>query len=122
MKRFLNLNSYGTRSLVVIGFFLIIVPGISYLGSQLVSTPYPMAQFLIALAKISALVGAILLAAFIILLALEQVQDGIIFRQYRKQRGKKLPISDGLYECQFCGCRTVREFDAICPVCGKRLE
>ena len=122
MKRILDLNDYGVTSLLVVGFFLIILPAAFYAGSLLLGSENAIAPIFLDLAKISALAGAFLLAAFVILLTLEQVQDRIIFRQYLKNRQKRQPTAEGLYECQFCGYRRVREFDAVCPVCGKSLE
>ncbi len=122
MKRILNTNTYGAAALLVIGFFLIILPVVCYAGSTFLEPSNILARTLLNLAKISAGVGAFLLAAFLILLVVELVQDRTIFRQYLKNRGQKQPLANGLFECQFCGCRMVREFDATCPVCGKRLE
>ncbi len=122
MKRILNTNAYGTKVLLVIGFFLIVLPGLCYAGSTLLDPANGLGRTLLDLAKVSAGVGVFLLATFLIVLAFELAQDRIIFRQYLKNRQQKLPIAGGLYECQFCGCRTVREFDATCPACGKRLE
>ncbi len=122
MKRILNSNAYGLKALLVIGFFLIVLPLMLYAGSSRPGLSKDLVQVLLVLVKGSAAVGVILLAGFILLLAVELVQDRIIFRQYLKQRGKKKLVGGGLYECQFCGCRTVREFDTTCPVCGKRLD
>ncbi len=122
MKRILNTNAYGAKALLIIGFFLVVMPVIFYLGSIFLDPAHAPVRILLDLAKISAGIGIVLLAAFLILLVVEQAQDRIIFRQYLKNRRQKLPAGNGLYECQFCGCRTVREFDATCPVCGKSLE
>ncbi len=122
MKRILNSNAYGTKSLLVIGFFLVVLPVIFYGGSALLGQSNVLAKVMLDLAKVSALMGSLLLAGFIILLAVEYVQDKMIFCQYLKNRSKKQVLANGLYECQFCGCRTVHEFDATCPVCGKQLD
>lgn len=122
MKRILNLNDWGVKSLSVIGIFLVLLPAGFYVVSLLLGPTNPVSQVMLDLAKTAALIGAFLLAAFVVLLVLEQVQDRIIFRQYLKKRSRKLPAAGGLYECQYCGCRTVREFDAVCPVCGKSLD
>ena len=122
MKRILNLNNYGVISLLVIVLFLIVLPAVFYTASLLLGPANSISAVLLTLVKASAMVGTFLLAVFTILLALEQVQDRIIFRQYLKNRSKRRPIADGLYECQFCGCRTVREFDAVCLACGKSLD
>ncbi len=122
MKRFLNLNAYGMIFLVAIGLFLFVFPAALYAGSQLLSPVNPAAPVLLNAARLSAMIGACLLAAFALLLIIEQVQDKVIFRQYLKSRNKKLLLANGRYECQFCGCRSVREIDVVCPVCGKSLE
>ncbi len=122
MKRILNTNAYGMKVLLVIGFFLVVLPALFYAGSTFLDPSNVLSRMLLDLAKISAGVGACLLAAFLILLVVELVQDRTIFHQYLKNRSQKQLLANGLYECQFCGCRTVREFDATCPVCGKRLE
>ena len=122
MKRFLNSNAYGAKVLLIIGFFLIVLPVMFYAGSTLPGLPMDQEQVLLDLVKVSVSVGVILLAGFIILLVVELVQDKIIYRQYLNQRSKKQPVADGLYECQFCGCTKVHEFDVVCPVCGKSLE
>ncbi len=122
MKRILNLNALSVKFLLVIGCFLIVLPAAFYAGSALLGPSSVFSQVCLYLAKGSAVIGIILLAGFIILVILEQVQDNIIYRQYLESRRKKRPLAGGLYECQFCGCRTVREFDAACPVCGEKLE
>jgi protein-S-isoprenylcysteine O-methyltransferase Ste14 len=122
MKRILNSNAYGMKSLLVIGFFLIVLPALFLTGSAFLGLPNSQAQVFLDLAKISAAAGVILLAVFIALLVIEHAQDKILFHQYLKNRSKKQLVAEGLYECQFCGCRKVHEFDTICPVCGKKLE
>ncbi len=122
MKRILNTNAYGAKALLGIGFFLVVMPVILSLGSNFLDPADALARLLLDMAKISAGIGLVLLAAFLILLVVELAQDRIIFRQYLKNRSQKQPLGNGLYECQFCGCRTVRELDASCPVCGKRFS
>jgi rubrerythrin len=58
---------------------------------------------------------------FVLLLAIEFLQDQLLDRRFRQERHKKLKNLDGSYECQFCGCRKVSVDDKRCPVCGQEL-
>ena len=126
LHRILNLNHFGTRALAVIGLFGVVFPVILY-GISILLEAFPQAvslpSGLVRQLMIGSLgVGCVLLAVFVILLIVEQIQDVLLYQVYRKSRAKRIPLADGRYECQFCGCRTLREFEHTCPVCGKVLE
>lgn len=118
----INLIHFGGPALTVIGLLGIVLPLLLYglsLLLQAVHLPYAFAQRLMV---VSLALGGALLVAFIILLIVEQIQDARLYQVYRRGREKRLLLPDGHYECQFCGCRALREFEHICPVCGKTLQ
>lgn len=122
MKRKLNLNGPSTRIVKLIGTFAIVVPlGLQFL-SLLLRTVHAPGGAVPYLQRASVAVGLGILAVFILLIVVEYVQDVWMDRLYRHNRRRRLPLADGLFECQHCGNRHLREADRSCPVCGKALE
>jgi uncharacterized paraquat-inducible protein A len=121
MKHKLNLNEPGSRQLSIALSLLassVALYGFAWiLGRYLVKL-----SWLKDLAWLLAGAGALLLLVMAILLAVEAFQDRAMEASYRKQRSRRLPAENGLYECQYCGCRRVREADTLCPVCGHELQ
>ncbi len=71
-----------------------------------------------AAALVPLVLGVILLAGFCLLLAVELRQDKRLNACYLKEKRTKIPLGDGLYECQTCGHQRVRGGDRSCPACG----
>src|SRR5512142_2220041 len=63
MKRILNMNEWGLKSLSVIGIFLVLLPAGFYGITLLLGPTNPISQVMLDLAKTAALIGAFLLAA-----------------------------------------------------------
>jgi hypothetical protein len=107
--------------IVWIAIFIFGIPiFLSLLG--LIGSLSPVQAWIHSLMKLSVVVGGILLGVLIVLLLFEQIQDAMLTASYDKNRKKRIPVSPEFFECQFCGCRRVREFETTCPVCGKELE
>ncbi|MBE5960679.1 MAG: hypothetical protein E7256_04735 [Lachnospiraceae bacterium] len=70
----------------------------------------------------SFVLGMLILLGFGIWLAIELHQDKRINGFYDRNRNRKLKIDEGIYECQACGSRKVKEKDERCSVCGVRFQ
>jgi membrane protein implicated in regulation of membrane protease activity len=122
MRRLLNLNHLGIPFLTVIGLLLLVVPAALYAILLLWSQAGAASSLLWGLIRLSLGFGALALVTFLVLLAAEQVQDHLFDTGYRRQRGRKVALGNGLYECQYCGNRRVAESDTSCRVCGRELQ
>ncbi len=122
MKRPLNLNRYSTQVIAVVVVLIAVIPFVFFLGNRLLRSLNVQFSLFTDLGRISLQVGSVLAFLFFLLVILEQIQDFYIDRVYRKNRHKKIQISETEYECQYCGCRRVHAFDSACPVCGKALS
>ena len=119
MKRWLNLNDFGARFLLVIAIFIVGIPGILFLLKILLGTSGTAGNTIDDLIKVSVVLGIGMTVIFCGLTILEQVLDRRIFKDYLKNRGEKLAYAEDKYECQYCGCRSVKKFDKVCPACGR---
>lgn len=121
MRRILNLNQPSVTFLKMIGLFAVVIPAV--LDCALLLLKQPEIRILLrSLVNISFTIGAILFVLLTGLIIVEQIQDHYIDVQYQKNRGRKVPLDNGNYECQYCGNRKMQEKDKICEVCGKELE
>lgn len=118
----LNSINYGEQFLGLVGLFGVAIPAALYLVEQVLAFFGVQWGWLRFILCGSAAIGVGLLVIFALLLAVEFTQDAYLNRHYRQTQNRKLKIADGVYECQYCGCRTVKENDNRCPVCGKKLE
>jgi len=59
-------------------------------------------------------VGIVILGLFSLLRAIELKQDKNINLQYNKVKYHRIQMTDGLYECQYCGNRMVKKYDLFC--------
>jgi hypothetical protein len=118
MRRFINLNQPGIMFVKVIGLFLVLIPVVLY-GILLASRTGSVGALLLILIHGSFGIGAMVFAVFLALILAEQVQDHFLDIQYQKQRGQKIVLATGQYECQYCGNRRVQANDKTCAVCGK---
>lgn len=117
MKK-INSNGPGTVVFMCSMLFLIGIPALMYI----VSFIFNMGNKLFLPAKISAAAGGIILAGLIIVIVVELKQDKRLNIYYVSNRNRKIKISEGFYECQNCGSRTVRENDNTCGVCGIKFK
>jgi len=122
MPRLLNLNQSGIQFVKVIALFGGVIPAVLYGISFGLGLADIHLIFLSSAIKISFAIGLIVLIVFLFLIIAEQVQDHYLARLYEKNRGRKLPLADGNYECQYCGNRKVQEVDKTCQVCGRDLQ
>lgn len=122
MKRPLNLNPHTGRILALLGLLLIAVPGLLWLLSRALTAAGHAPSGLLHLARGSFIAGLACLGVFALLVIVEQVQDRLYDRGYRRQRGRKLAGPGGMYECQYCGNRQLTERDRRCTVCGRELH
>lgn len=121
MRRYLDLNQPSAVFLKLIGLLVAIIPAVLYGFLRLCSGTGTIGTFLLSLMKSSFAAGVSVLIVFLILIAVEQVQDHYFDILYKKQLGKKILLVNGSYECQYCGNRRVQEKDKTCEVCGKEF-
>ncbi len=121
MRRILNLNAVGGRFLLAIALLLGALPALLWLCSLFLRAVHLNTASIPYLIRLSLISGGLLLAAFLILTALEQVQDAYLHRVYLRGRAKRIRLSSGESECPYCGNRQLQEFEKRCPVCGKDL-
>ena len=114
MKRILNLNDFSGPALKGILFGGFVLPALMFLISRELALTWLERA---AWAFLEA--GGILLVLFFALVALEQIQDGLLYRRYLHER-EKHPLVEG--ECQFCGNRRLQPFARLCPVCGAQVH
>lgn len=93
--------------------FTLLIPGVI----KLILLFYKSA-LLVTCEKVSFWFGIIIVVFLCGLLAIEFHQDKNINLHYEIQKNVKLPIRNGLYECQSCGNRTVKSENKSCNVCG----
>ncbi len=117
----INSIGYGAQVLAVGGILTIALPLILYLGYSVLRFLGLQLDALLIASSISFAVGIVLLVLFLLLLAVELIQDHWRDGQYLKTRNRKVKISAEFYECQFCGDRQVRESDKRCKSCGQDL-
>ncbi len=121
MRRILNLNAVGGKFLMAIALLLGAIPALLWLVSLVLRAAHVDTMIIPDLIKLSMLLGRVLLADFLILIVLEQVQDAYLHRVYLRGRGKRIRLANGAAECPYCGNRQVQEFEKRCSVCGRDL-
>ena len=122
MRRFLDLNGPSVPILKAAGVFMLVIPALLYGCSALLGMFGITTLLLSMLMRGSILVGGAILVVLAGLIIVEQVQDHLFDRQYRRNRHKKIPVPGGRYECQYCGNQQVGEHDTHCAICGRRLS
>lgn len=113
MKK-INSIGYGPAVLASGLILAIPVPILVYFLQVLLGQKY----YFMILIKISVGVGVLILLSLAILLRIELKQDEKINTFYEKNKHTKIKISNGHYECQYCGSKKVREDELTCSVCG----
>jgi hypothetical protein len=121
-KRILNLNAPAGKMLAGIAVLGGGIPLLLYLALRLLGRlgiAWPAAGLWI---KGFLYLGLALLGAFLLLVMIEQIQDAVLYRLYRKGQKARMQYSDEFAECPYCGNRRLRSFEQSCPVCGKTLD
>lgn len=121
MRRVLNLNQPSTVFLKLMGVFIFMIPAVLYCTLLLLNDA-KISDVLRPTIEISFAIGASVFVVLLVLIIAEQIQDHYIDVQYQKNRGQKLPLAGGKYECQYCGNQKVKENDKTCLVCGRELK
>jgi len=121
MRRILNLNQPGMLFVKLIGLFMVMIPAVVYAIMLVFRLSGIARAFLLRAIKISFVVGGLIFVVFLVLIIVEQIQDHIVDMNYQKQRDQKILLSNGKYECQYCGNQKVKKNDKICSVCGKEF-
>lgn len=109
----INSIGYGHKFLGLAALFLITLPSFCYLLFLLFHI-----NILTIVMHISFGIGLLISISFAVLLTVEFYQDKAINRAYTTLKKTKLAIGNGVYECQSCGNRHVREPNKECGVCG----
>ena len=122
MKRVLNLNQFAGRWIALSVLLAIVIPGALIGGYYLILSNGYEWQLLLSVAGISALTGLFLLGILLILIVLEQIQDRTLYWHYLKTRSRRIRISEGRFECPYCGNCEVQEVDTSCAICGNKLD
>ena len=122
MRYKLNLNEPSTKMIAMIGLFVGVIPAILSVGSWLLTLSNIQSEVIDGMIKASLMAGLLLAAVFAVLLVIEQIQDRLLDTSYHNNRHRKIRLSDGYYECQYCGSQKVQALDRYCPVCGKGLN
>ena len=114
MKK-INSIWYGGKTILAGLIFAFVIPigiGIFPFTSDILSV----------ISKVSFLVGMLILIGFGIWLAIELHQDKRLNRYYDKHRNRMQKVGEGVYECQACGNRKLKQGDERCTVCGARFQ
>jgi hypothetical protein len=122
MKRILNLNKPGARILAIAALLIGLAPVLLYASNLIVKTFGIDAAVFSTLIWVFVTAGGLLLAALLVLIVAEQVQDHLIDNDYQRRRGQKLRVTGIYFECQYCGNRKVNANDRQCSVCGRELS
>jgi hypothetical protein len=121
MRRILNLNQPGIVFVKMIGLFIVVIPVLFYCILLLLND-MEITGILLGVIRVSFAIGILAFVVLLVLIAVEQIQDHYIDVQYQKNRGRRLPLVNGNFECQYCGNQNVKENDKNCPICGKELN
>lgn len=116
MKK-INSIGYGHKILRSTVICLIYIPSISYFFWQMTYN----IQFLLV-AKVSLVLGIIILLFLFVLLKIELYQDKKMDEYYRANAQSRLPLKNGLFECQTCGNTQVKPRQKSCIVCGTNFK
>lgn len=115
--RKINSIGYGGKILSIAMIFALVIPG----AMRLVLIVYDTAILSTCL-KISLGIGIVITFSFCVLLAIEFHQDKKQNFYYETQKKVKLPLGNGMYECQSCGNKTVKANDKNCSICDILFE
>ncbi len=116
MKK-INSIGYGHRIICGAAICFIVVPVICYL--LLILTERVQFQLL---AKVSLVLGFIILLFLFALLKIELYQDKKMDEYYKANSHSRLTLKNGLFECQTCGNNQVKPEQRSCMVCGTNFK
>lgn len=116
MKK-INSIDYGHKIVCSAAIFLLILPAICCI----LRTITKLSTFLL-LAKVSLVLGLLILLFLFILLKLELYQDKKIAAYFKANSKRRLPLNNGLFECQNCGYNQVTPLQKSCMICGITFE
>lgn len=111
--RKINSIGYGHKILGSAAILLVFMP----LGCYLFSTITKQTLFFL-LAKISFILGFAVLLFLFILLKIEFLQDKKIAEYFEANKHTRVALKNGLYECQACGNKQVKQEQKSCDICG----
>lgn len=112
MKK-INSIGYGHKILCAAAICLIVIPVTSHL--LWITTSLVQFQLLV---KMSSVLGLIILLVLFALLKVELYQDKKRDRFFEANSQTRVPLSNGLFECQTCGNNHVKPDQRSCTVCG----
>ncbi len=118
MRGKLNSNPYAGKVIAVIVGLLVVIPAALYLVSLVLGQIAPIETLIV----LSLFAGLTITAISLVLLLVEAIQDRRMDHHYRAQRETRLKLSNGRFECQYCGSQQIRESDRYCRICGKPLR
>jgi len=112
MKK-INSIGYAHRIIGLAVVFLFLIPLLLYLSNSLLHLP-----ILVMLIKWSLGFGGVIIIFLIVLLVIEFRQDKKMSKYFEDNKNVKMPLCNGLYECQVCGNKQVKREHRSCTVCG----
>lgn len=86
MKRYLNLNDYGGKAILITLTFIGVIPALLYLANFFLQRAQMRLGVLDRSIHLSFGIGLILMIVFIVLIILEQIQDAYLDRRYQKDK------------------------------------
>ncbi len=116
MKK-INSIGYGHKIVRSAVICLIIIPSISYFLWKMTNQ----IQFQLV-TKASLILGVIILLFLFVLLKIELYQDKKMDEYYWANSQSRLPLKNGLFECQTCGNNQVKPRQKSCIVCGTNFK
>ena len=122
MRRILNLNPFALKFLGMIACLGVAAPAVLYLLSIFLTSFHFDSAWTLAGIRMCIGLSAILLAMFVALIIIEQIQDHLLARIHERNIHQKLQITVDVYECQACGNRQVGLEDRICSICGQEFS
>ena len=112
----INSINYGGKVIGIGLIFMLLISGLLLLFYKIL-----VYEFLNIIAKVSFVIGLLILISFACLLMVELRQDKKLDQYYCKHRNIKIPIKAGKYECGACGNREVVKNSTCCGICGCRF-
>ena len=112
----INSIDYGGKVIGIGLIFMLLISGLLLLLYRIL-----VYEFLNIIAKVSFVIGLLILLFFSCLLMVELRQDKKLDQYYSKHRNIKIPIETGKYECGTWGNREVGKNNTCCDICGCRF-
>lgn len=116
MKKINSIN-YGHKIISGAAICFIVIPAICYFLWSLTK----LAQFQL-IAKVSVILGFIILLFLFVLLKIELYQDERIDKYFNANKKKRVALRNGLFECQNCGNNQVKLKQKSCTICKTNFK